>query len=103
MSIGGWSNSRCSSVRLGGRQANLNAEYENKPKWLKFWRKIRRKKKKSGGNKSSSATPYDPESYMQNFDEGSGQMDGPDYLFRSFSARYADPSRSLRFKQFMDS
>lgn len=44
--------------------------------------------------------PYDPESYMQNFDDGEGTLE-PDNLFRSFSARYADPSRSGRRKQLL--
>ncbi|GFQ08483.1 hypothetical protein PHJA_002992300, partial [Phtheirospermum japonicum] len=63
------------------------------PKWLSFWRKITRAKKKSSEPSSFSAqkNTYDHQSYLQNFDEGSDKIE-PDYLYRSFSARYANPS-----------
>ncbi|CAN0907019.1 hypothetical protein LINGRAHAP2_LOCUS24575 [Linum grandiflorum] len=38
---------------------------------------------------------YDADDYSKNFDQGMGWDDSDDYLPRSFSARFADPSRIL--------
>ncbi|CAN0907018.1 hypothetical protein LINGRAHAP2_LOCUS24575 [Linum grandiflorum] len=43
----------------------------------------------------TSATAYDADDYSKNFDQGMGWDDSDDYLPRSFSARFADPSRIL--------
>src|SRR5262245_3902309 len=99
MSIRRWNKSRSLSVRLG--KPDMEREYEAQPKWLKFWRKFRRHKKKNCNSSISMRTPYDHETYLQNFDEGSGTME-PDNLFRSFSARFADPSSLSRRKDLMD-
>ncbi|KAL3500500.1 hypothetical protein ACH5RR_039593 [Cinchona calisaya] len=99
MSIKRWNKSRSASVRLG--QADINREYEAQPRWLKFWTKFRRHKKKNSNSSMSMQTPYDPKTYLQNFDEGSGTLE-PDNLFRSFSARFADPSSLSRRKDFLD-
>ncbi|KAE8687642.1 Golgin subfamily A member 4 [Hibiscus syriacus] len=70
----------------------------SKPKWTTFWKKIRRER--NGIFTSSGAAlqvSYDPNAYSQNFDRGSASAE-PDNLSRSFSARFADPSRLLRMK-----
>ncbi|KDP34225.1 hypothetical protein JCGZ_07796 [Jatropha curcas] len=101
MSLKKWRNSsyretiqlgRSNSVQVQvGNQKNI-IEEARKPKWhfLKFWRKIynRQDQKKEVFNAAS----YDPEEYYQNFDHGNGWAE-PDNLPRSFSARFADPSR----------
>ncbi|CAI9114104.1 OLC1v1014744C1 [Oldenlandia corymbosa var. corymbosa] len=58
-------------------------------------RKIKREKKRmmeSKSNATSMRFSYDPFSYSQNFDQGFTWAD-PDDLSRSFSARFAVPSR----------
>lgn len=100
-----------SSRREGTQNINLGRSYTRphyrsnspgnydgrKTVWQMLWRKLRRNKKKV----FSSSTPspsivdgggYDEETYSMNFDEGTGWMD-PDNLPRSFSARFAHPSR----------
>ncbi|KAF2286929.1 hypothetical protein GH714_035576 [Hevea brasiliensis] len=52
------------------------------------------KKKKIFSASVSSQASYDADEYSQNFDEGTGWAE-PDNLSRSFSARFADPSRIL--------
>ncbi|KAF2286930.1 hypothetical protein GH714_035619 [Hevea brasiliensis] len=66
-------NSSCrETIYLGKDQLQVKGEKdEAKPKWL-----------------------YDADEYSQNFDEGTGWAE-PDNLSRSFSARFADPSRIL--------
>lgn len=65
------------------------------PRWRLLWRKIKRDKKRifdcsSGG--TDVHVPYDPYTYSQNFDQGYVWAD-PDNASRSFSARFAVPSR----------
>ncbi|GMN39901.1 hypothetical protein TIFTF001_009133 [Ficus carica] len=73
--------------------------------WRSFWRKIKilqgnsnKNKNKMIKNKLCSSSSlrlqpsYDPTTYSKNFDQGMG-WEEPDFLFRSFSARFADPSR----------
>ncbi|EXC32787.1 hypothetical protein L484_019901 [Morus notabilis] len=73
--------------------------------WRSFWRKIKTMENKNKKKKmvmiknklySSSSVrlqpSYDPTTYSKNFDQGMG-WEEPDYLSRSFSARFADPSR----------
>ncbi|KAI3468250.1 hypothetical protein Pfo_024913 [Paulownia fortunei] len=96
-----WKNSRSKSVRLGQKNyVQTENEYPNH-KWLMFWRRIRRAKKKSSESTLAMQKTYDPESYLQNFDEGSGRIE-PDNLYRSFSARYANPSRFNLMKELID-
>lgn len=68
-----------------------------KPRWQVFWRKINGGKKKA--LKASLVTPvqasYDPDEYSQNFDRGT-DWTKPEDISRSFSARFADPSRVLQ-------
>lgn len=90
----------------GGRERRFEREdnKETRSRWLKFWRKLKgdnkNKNKKNSFNSSSVKIqqPYDPETYMKNFDDGESTME-PENLFRSFSARYADPSKSCRRKK----
>lgn len=72
-----------------------------------LWRKIVREKKRIllcttgcvpvGGSSAVAASrePYDAYSYAQNFDDGAAWVE-PDNLSRSFSARFAVPSRVLQ-------
>ncbi|KAG6389502.1 hypothetical protein SASPL_150972 [Salvia splendens] len=65
-------------------------------KCLMLWRKLKRGKKKSSEFPFAKQKTYDPQSYMQNFDEGSASATFEpdiDNLYQSFSARYANPSR----------
>ncbi|KAJ6743598.1 hypothetical protein OIU85_017536 [Salix viminalis] len=66
-----------------------------KPRWKVFWRKINRGKQKIFKvSPVTSQASYDPDEYSQNFDQGIDWAE-PEILSRSFSARYADPSRIL--------
>ncbi|GER48367.1 iroquois-class homeodomain protein IRX-4 [Striga asiatica] len=61
--------------------------------WTQLWRKLKRENKKSVLRCSNSTRfTYDEHSYLQNFDPGFVCSD-PDDLSRSFSARFAVPSR----------
>lgn len=63
------------------------------PSWRILWKKIRGKKRRvSRWSSCSFRVPYDAFTYAQNFDQGSTWAD-PDALSRSFSARFAVPSR----------
>ncbi|KAK1259830.1 hypothetical protein QJS04_geneDACA005478 [Acorus gramineus] len=69
--------------------------------WRSLWGKLSREKKKRrrsssfGFDRSRSVrVGYDPFTYAQNFDDGPAWLE-PEYLSRSFSARFADPSRIL--------
>ncbi|KAL9400237.1 hypothetical protein Peur_009198 [Populus x canadensis] len=67
-----------------------------KPRWQVFWRKINRGKKKIFNvSPVTSQASYDLDEYSQNFDQGTDWAE-PEILSRSFSARYADPSRILQ-------
>ncbi|KAK3028337.1 hypothetical protein RJ639_037799 [Escallonia herrerae] len=71
------------------------------PIWRLVWRKIKREKRRLFYCSSSSQFTYDPYTYAQNFDQGSS-WDGPDELFcRSFSARFAVPSRIFQNNELM--
>ncbi|PON36002.1 hypothetical protein PanWU01x14_331630 [Parasponia andersonii] len=62
------------------------------PRWKMLWTKIMKEKRKFFDCSSSSVhVPYDPYTYSQNFDQGWAA--DPDNLSRSFSARFAVPSR----------
>ncbi|KAK6268018.1 hypothetical protein QUC31_012178 [Theobroma cacao] len=64
------------------------------PRWRMLWRRLMREKKKIFDCSSSTRVhvSYDPYTYAQNFDQGLMSAD-PDDLSRSFSARFAVPSR----------
>ncbi|KAK1434669.1 hypothetical protein QVD17_00418 [Tagetes erecta] len=64
------------------------------PKWKNFIRRFGRKTK----IRSNANTPfqYDPQSYALNFNDGAGNHEDDDLLPRSFSTRFAPPSRSTQ-------
>ncbi|KMT16916.1 hypothetical protein BVRB_2g043880 [Beta vulgaris subsp. vulgaris] len=86
-------------IRLGQKCAQ-NDEYDQKSRWKMLWKKIKKEKQRifSSNNSfnnhihGSTIAAYDPEAYSRNFDEGL-ECKEPEYLTRSFSARFADPSR----------
>ncbi|KAH6835863.1 hypothetical protein C2S53_012545 [Perilla frutescens var. hirtella] len=97
-SFNSWKNSGSKSIRLG----QTDYEYSSSNhKWLTLWRRIRRSKKKTSESAFAAQKAYDPQSYLQNFDEGSSTIE-PDNLYRSFSARYANPSRFNQRKELID-
>ncbi|KAI3781983.1 hypothetical protein L2E82_12012 [Cichorium intybus] len=63
------------------------------PKWKNFIRKFSKRPK----TRSNANTPfqYDPQSYALNFNDG-GDHEDDDLLPRSFSTRFAPPSRSTQ-------
>ncbi|KAK9027096.1 hypothetical protein V6N11_066941 [Hibiscus sabdariffa] len=71
----------------------------SEPKWTTFWKKIRRERKKKIFTSSGGAfqASYDPNAYSQNFDQGKASAE-PDNLSRSFSARFANPTRLSRMQ-----
>lgn len=75
-------------------------------RWRMLWRKIKKEKKRLLFDCSTSAqqvhVPYDPYTYSKNFDQGSMWAD-PDFLSRSFSARFAVPSRVFHQTQSVGS
>ncbi|CAK7353388.1 unnamed protein product [Dovyalis caffra] len=88
-----WGGSARETIHLGKAQSVKDGP---KPKWQRFWRKISRGKKKIFNMAPvTSQASYDPDEYSQNFDQGT-DWDEPEILSRSFSARYADPSRILQ-------
>lgn len=95
MGIKLWSNSRGKSVRLG--------DCNSGSKWRLLWRKIKQENKKIFHNSTppSRLASYDMDSYSQNFDQGPGWTD-PENRFRSFSARFAVPSKILQDNDLMD-
>ncbi|KAL7159378.1 hypothetical protein ABFS83_01G023400 [Erythranthe nasuta] len=104
MSFTNWKNTRSKSVRLGENYMQTEHEHSSNYKWLMFWRRIKRgKKNKSSDNSPLPATQktYDPQTYLQNFDEGSDRIE-PDNLYRSFSARYANHSVLLNHRKEND-
>nr|XP_027190284.1 uncharacterized protein LOC101510277 [Cicer arietinum] len=106
-----WFGSR-SEARLGRSytkphyDTNSSSNYNGKKTvWQKIWRKMKRNKKKVFNSSSPTSSTvddgvYDEETYSMNFDQGTGWME-PDNLPRSFSARYADPSRILPSKHLL--
>ncbi|XP_010526121.1 PREDICTED: uncharacterized protein LOC104803771 [Tarenaya hassleriana] len=65
--------------------------------WKVIWRKMMMMKGTSAFSRSSSVkvASYEPSDYWLNFDQGSGSHE-PENLSRSFSSRFADPTRSRR-------
>ncbi|GMN50506.1 hypothetical protein TIFTF001_019665 [Ficus carica] len=101
----------CSSSH-NRRSIRLGQDYNSDEfSWRVFWSKFKREKIMMRMRKiffHSSAVnprrlvPYDPCSYSQNFDRGFAwddhhdhEFDGEDNLSRSFSFRFADPSKIL--------
>ncbi|KAK9070818.1 hypothetical protein SSX86_011221 [Deinandra increscens subsp. villosa] len=63
------------------------------PKWKNFIRRFSRKPK-TRSNANTTPFQYDPQSYALNFNDGGGNHEDDDLLPRSFSTRFAPPSRS---------
>ncbi|OIT00294.1 hypothetical protein A4A49_03813 [Nicotiana attenuata] len=63
--------------------------------WRLLWRKMKKEKKKifERSKSKSMRFTYDSHSYSQNFDQGSFVLADAQELSRSFSARFAVPSR----------
>lgn len=66
-------------------------------RWNVFWKKIKRNKYPS--SQVTLQAYYDPKNYSKNFDHGVME---PDNLSRSFSARFADPSRFCKMESLLD-
>lgn len=62
-------------------------------RWRTLWRRIIREKKKLFDCSPPAHLPYDPQTYSQNFDDQGLTWADPDNASRSFSARFAVPSR----------
>ncbi|WRX35415.1 hypothetical protein QQP08_027902 [Theobroma cacao] len=84
-------NSGTETITLG-RSYSQRGKDASRPKWRTFWKKFRRERKKIFSSPVAFQASYDPDEYSQNFDQGTGWAE-PDNLSRSFSARFADPSR----------
>ncbi|XP_058180242.1 uncharacterized protein LOC131298789 [Rhododendron vialii] len=63
------------------------------PIWRLMWRKIKKEKKKILERSTTVQRSYDIHAYAQNFDESSTWDDSDCLSSRSFSARFAVPSR----------
>ncbi|XP_020216282.1 uncharacterized protein LOC109800017 [Cajanus cajan] len=100
---------RTQNIRLG--RSNTKPHYRSyspssydgtKTVWQMLWRKLKiSDKKKVFDSPNTMDGVYDQETYSMNFDQGTGWME-PDNLPRSFSARFADPSRILPPKHLLD-
>lgn len=94
-----WSSFGSQTVKLG-KDYNVKRKEDEirvmESGWRLFLRKIKRIKtnnKRSFGSAASvlkTSSSYDLDTYSKNFDQGI-EWTEPDYLSRSFSARYADP------------
>ncbi|TKY60900.1 hypothetical protein E2542_SST18003 [Spatholobus suberectus] len=99
MDIKSWRNSG-RTIQLGKCPSAI--EHVNSPsangatklRWKLLWMKLKKEKKKLFESASPFQVPYDQYTYSQNFDQGTA-LDEPDNLSRSFSVRFADPSRVL--------
>ncbi|CAL9199423.1 unnamed protein product [Musa hybrid cultivar] len=101
--FGSWCNSRCGTADFNRTFADdYNDELDPlnyrpaRSRLRGLWRRIVRGPRRifiSSGNPMHVS--YDPYTYAQNFDEGSASVE-PDNLWRSFSARFAAPSRTTR-------
>ncbi|GMY34226.1 Protein kinase, catalytic domain-containing protein [Fagus crenata] len=71
-------------------------------RWRMLWRKLKKEKKKFFNRTTSleHVPSYDSYTYLQNFDQGSMWTD-PDNHCRSFSARFAVPSRILQKRELV--
>ncbi|KAE9584587.1 hypothetical protein Lalb_Chr25g0279671 [Lupinus albus] len=65
-----------------------------------LWRKIKRERKRFFCYSQMVNVQYDPNSYLQNFDDG--YSTDPDNVSRSFSARFAAPSKIFDKNEVMD-
>ncbi|XVF49211.1 hypothetical protein PTKIN_Ptkin03bG0250300 [Pterospermum kingtungense] len=100
MDIRNWCNSGCKTVCLDRGYHEIGPVMMNsspstsgphKLNWKGLWMKFKKEKRKIFES-DPVHVPYDPDTYSQNFDQGF-PWDEPDNLSRSFSMRFADPSR----------
>ncbi|KAK9269419.1 hypothetical protein L1049_001192 [Liquidambar formosana] len=102
MDIRNWCSSGTETIQLGRRCYNeieSTSPRSNKQMWKVLWRKLKKEKRKFfESSVHVQQVPYDAYTYSQNFDQGS-VWDEPDNLSRSFSARFADPSRVVFLKK----
>nr|GLL17766.1 hypothetical protein A4A49_08815 [Ipomoea trifida]GMC53551.1 hypothetical protein A4A49_08815 [Ipomoea batatas] len=99
---------RCPSVREYDRiddgrwpaRRSADANSKGRRLWRLVWRKIKKEKRRMFECSNSTRFTYDPYSYSQNFDQGSFPADS-DELSRSFSARFAMPSRIFPKSELM--
>ncbi|XP_061359534.1 uncharacterized protein LOC133303621 [Gastrolobium bilobum] len=68
--------------------------------WKTLWRKIKKEKRRFFRSSPVVHLQYDPWSYLQNFDDG--YSTDPDNVSRSFSARFAAPSKIFEKNEEMD-
>ena len=68
--------------------------------WRTLWRKIKREKRRFFNSSAVVHAQYDPNSYLQNFDDG--YSTDPDNFSRSFSARFAMPSKIFEKNEVME-
>ncbi|XVF34809.1 hypothetical protein REPUB_Repub18cG0090600 [Reevesia pubescens] len=101
MNIRNWCNSGCKTVclgrgyhEIGAVNSSTSTTGSNKVKWKVLWMKFKKEKRRifESDHHQVQQVPYDPYTYSQNFDQGFAR-DEPDNLSRSFSVRFADPSR----------
>ncbi|RYR67897.1 hypothetical protein Ahy_A03g014353 [Arachis hypogaea] len=81
---------------------SLSGTRSSKLRWKILWMKLKKEKKKLFECASATTpfqVPYDSYTYSQNFDQGTAALDEPDILSRSFSVRFADPSRLVLVKK----
>lgn len=87
--------------------AGFGGNNNNPTVWQMLWRKIRfrrdnnTKKKKLSSSCAAMEGIYDIDTYSKNFDQGLSWME-PDNLCRSFSSRFADPSRIFPPRHLLD-
>ncbi|CAA2980766.1 Hypothetical predicted protein [Olea europaea subsp. europaea] len=98
----------CNDVLWGGRldsferftPFDLSVNNSKAPIWTMLWRKIKKEKKRKFSCSNAMRFTYDPYSYAQNFDQGL-MWANHDELSRSFSARFAVPSRIFEKNEVM--
>lgn len=84
-------------MRSSSSSSSSSTIISNKLRWKVIWNKYLKREKKIMNAFDYSAPhhqlTYDSYSYSQNFDQGPSWDDEPDSLSRSFSCRFADPSK----------
>lgn len=85
------------SIRQQNDDEEAGASSKSFSKWKVMWMKLIKEKNKMfqrSVDNQQQQPPYDEYNYSQNFDQGSiADSDEPDILSRSFSVRFANPSR----------
>ncbi|GAA0166135.1 hypothetical protein LIER_21362 [Lithospermum erythrorhizon] len=106
MDIGCWCKCNSSNPVIYEYDHIVSRKNEEKtskaPIWRRLWRKIKREKKRIHNYSTCSMRyNYDPHTYAQNFDEGTMWDDDAGDISRSFSARFAVPSRIFEKNDLM--